>query len=117
MHTGKMHDCLVANMEFNNNGTLSVSVITNLKIAFEEYPEMITGKAVMPAADYFLTVCDKKETRLLEEERALAFHHTVVQLLLVSTRTRQDIQIVESAEKAKVLSFRLDKRLFFCCGA
>ncbi len=35
---------------------------------------------------------DKKEARVLEEERALAFHHTVAQLLLMAMRARRDIQ-------------------------
>jgi hypothetical protein len=35
---------------------------------------------------------DKKETRVLEEERALSFYHTVPQVLFMSMRARQDIQ-------------------------
>jgi hypothetical protein len=31
---------------------------------------------------------DEKEARLLEEERALAFHHTVAQLLFMLMRAR-----------------------------
>jgi hypothetical protein len=37
-------------------------------------------------------VRDKKETKLLEEDQALAFHHTVAQLLFMCTRAQQDIQ-------------------------
>ncbi len=45
-----------------------------------------------PAADHLFKIRDGKESRLLEEERALAFHHTVVQLLFMATRARRDIQ-------------------------
>jgi hypothetical protein len=42
--------------------------------------------------EHLFAVRDKKETRALEEERALAFHHTVMQLLFMCTRARRDIQ-------------------------
>ena len=35
---------------------------------------------------------DEKEARRLNEEQALAFHHTVAQLLFMATRARRDIQ-------------------------
>ena len=57
-----------------------------------EFPDIITGKAATPAADHIFTVRDEKETRALEEGRALEFHHTVAQLLFMSTRARRDIQ-------------------------
>jgi hypothetical protein len=34
----------------------------------------------------------KLDRKLLEEERAVAFHHTTAQLLFVATRARRDIQ-------------------------
>jgi hypothetical protein len=34
----------------------------------------------------------QKEARELSKEQALAFHHTVVQLLFMATRARRDIQ-------------------------
>jgi hypothetical protein len=53
---------------------------------------MITGKLAMPAADHLFTIRDKKEAKPLDKEWALAFHHTVAQLLFMATRVRQDIQ-------------------------
>ena len=41
---------------------------------------------------HLFEIRDKKETRPLGEEQALAFHHTVAQLLFMATRARQDIQ-------------------------
>ena len=42
--------------------------------------------------DYLFNIRDETEARALEEERALAFHHTVAQLLFMSSRARRDIQ-------------------------
>jgi hypothetical protein len=92
MHTGREHDYLGMDMEFTSEGTLQVSMITYLKNAIPGFPEMITGKGVTPAADYLFTIQDKKETRPLEQERRTAFHHTVAQLLFMSTRSSWDIQ-------------------------
>jgi hypothetical protein len=88
MHTGKKHDYLGVDMEFNNDGTLDVSMIPYLKNVIADFPELIVGKAATPAADHLFVIRDEKETRPLEEERALAFHHTVAQLLFMLTRAR-----------------------------
>jgi hypothetical protein len=92
MHTRRKHDYLGVDMEFNDDGTLDVLMIPYLKNVIADFPELIVGKAATPAADHLFVIRDEKEARPLEEERALAFHHTVAQLLFMSTRARQDIQ-------------------------
>jgi hypothetical protein len=92
MHTRCKHDYLGIDMEFNENGMLDVFMITYLKNVILDFPELITEKAATPAADHLFTIRDEKEARPLEEERALAFHHTVAQLLFMSMRARRDIQ-------------------------
>jgi hypothetical protein len=92
MQTGKKHDYLGVDMEFNDDGTLDISMIKYLQNVVEDFPEVVTGRAATPAADHLFNVRDKRETRVLEEEQALAFHHTVAQLLFMSTGARQDIQ-------------------------
>ncbi len=94
MHTGNKHNYLGVNLEFNDDSTLNVSMVNYIKSVIAEFPEMITGKAATPAANHLFTIRDKKEARALEEERALIFHHTVAQLLFMSTRARRDIQII-----------------------
>ena len=59
----------------------------------EEFLELIMEKSPAPAADHLFKIRDKKEARPLEEERALAFHHTVAQLLVMSIQARRDIQM------------------------
>jgi hypothetical protein len=63
-----------------------------LKNVIDEFPELIRGRAAMPAHDKLFMIRDKKEMQKLSEEQALAFHHTVAQLLFMATRARQDIQ-------------------------
>ena len=92
MHTGKKHDYLGVDMEFNEDGTLGVSMIKYLKSVINEFPEIIKERAATPAHDKLFVIRDKKEARPLKEDQALAFHHTVAQLLFVATQARQDIQ-------------------------
>jgi len=54
----------------------------------DEFPEVIKGRAVTPAHDKLFVIRDDKEARKLSEEQALAFHHTVAQLLFMATRAR-----------------------------
>jgi hypothetical protein len=42
MHTGKKHDYLVMDMEFNDNGMLDASIITYLKNVISDFLEAIT---------------------------------------------------------------------------
>jgi hypothetical protein len=79
-------------MEFNEDGLLEVLMITYLKNVIEQFPEEISGRALSLAAEHLLSVRDESKVRVLEEERALAFHHTVAQLLFMCTRAQQDIQ-------------------------
>jgi hypothetical protein len=79
---------LGVDMEFKEDGTLDVSMVAYLKNVILDFPELITGKAATPAADHLFTIRDKKESRPLEEERALAFHHMVAQLLFMLMRAR-----------------------------
>ncbi len=57
-----------------------------------EFPEVITGKSATPAADHLFTIRDEKEAKPIDKEQALAFHHTVAQLLFMATRVRRDIK-------------------------
>jgi hypothetical protein len=96
MHTGTKHNYLGVDMEFNEDGTLDASMIPYLKDIIAEFPELIKGKAATPATEHLFTVRDEKEAKPLKEERALAFHHTMAQLLFMATRTRRDIQTTVS---------------------
>jgi len=63
-----------------------------LRNVIDEFPELIKGRAATPAHDKLFVIRDEKDARKLGEEQALAFHHTVAQLLFMATRVRRDIQ-------------------------
>jgi hypothetical protein len=92
MHMGRKHDYLGVDMEFCEDGALEVSMFKYLKNVIEEFPEIIRGRAAMPAHDKLFEIRDKVEAKKLNEEQALSFHHTVAQLLFMATRARRDIQ-------------------------
>ncbi len=104
MHMGNTHDYLGVDLEFNDDSTLDVLMVNYLKSVIAEFPEMITGKAATPAADHLFTIRDEKEARVLKEERALIFHHTVAQLLFMSTRARCNIQMAVAFLTTRVKS-------------
>ncbi len=93
MHTGRKHDYLGVNMEFRKDGTLGLSMIAYLKNVITEFPEIILGKLPTLAADHLFQSGEEKDPKPLEEERALAlaFHHTVAQILFMAMRARRDI--------------------------
>jgi hypothetical protein len=88
MHMGHKHDYLGVNMEFNEDGTLDVSMFKYLQDVIDNFPEVIRGRAATPAAAHLFKVRDEKEAQALKEEQVLAFHHTVAQLLFMATRAR-----------------------------
>ncbi len=104
MHTGNKYNYLGVDLEFNDDGTLDMLMVNYLKSVIAKFPEMITGKAAMPAADHLFTVRDEKEARALKEESALIFHHTVAQLLFMSTRARRNIQMAVAFLTTRVKS-------------
>ena len=79
-------------MEFNEDGTLDISMIKYLKNVIDEFPEIIKGRAATPAHEKLFVIRDENKARPLKEDQALAFHHTVAQLLFMATQARRDIQ-------------------------
>ena len=92
MHLGQKHDYLRIDLEFWEDGDLNLSMINYLKGVIEGFPELIVGKAATPAGDRLFDIHDQKDARLLDEERAVAFHHTIAQLMFMATRVHRDIQ-------------------------
>ena len=83
-------------------------MIKYLKNVIDEFPELIKGRAVTPAHDKLFVIRDDKEARKLSEEQALAFHHTVAQLLFMATRGRRDIQMAVAFLTTRVKSLDED---------
>jgi hypothetical protein len=81
---GKKHDYLGMDLDYSNEGEVKITMINYLK-------EAIVKSAAMPAADHLFTIRPEGECKPLGEPEAMAFHHSVVQLLFASTRARKDI--------------------------
>jgi hypothetical protein len=92
MHTGAKHKYLGIDFEFKTSGYFQVSMVAYLKVVIMGFPELIVGKAATSMRDRLFDIQDEKDARPLEEERAIAFHHTMAQLLFMATRACRDIQ-------------------------
>jgi hypothetical protein len=89
---GKKHDYLGMDLDYSVPGEVKVTMVDYLKRVITEFLEEITGTASSPAAERLFTVRPDGECVLLEEKRAIAFHHCVAQLLFASARAQKDIQ-------------------------
>jgi hypothetical protein len=94
MHTGVNHKYLGIDFEFKTSRDLQVSMVAYLKEVIMGFLELMVGKSATPVGDRLFDIQDEKDARPLEEERAIAFHHTMAQLLFVVTRACRDIQTV-----------------------
>ena len=91
MQVGNRHDYLGVDLGFKQDGRLKVSMVNYLKGVIEGFLEQIVGRAATPAGERLFDIRDKKEAKPLEEERAITFHHTTVQLLFMAAQARRDI--------------------------
>ena len=63
MHTGRKHDYLGVDMEFCEDGALEVSMFKYLNNVIEDFPEIICGRAAMPAHDKLFEIRDDEEAK------------------------------------------------------
>jgi hypothetical protein len=78
-------------IDFSNKAVVIFDMIPYINKIFTGFPGKITGVSSTPAADHLFNVRPPTEAKLIPEEQACAFHHTVAQLLFLS-RVRRDIQ-------------------------
>ena len=81
-------------LDYSGTKNVKISMIKYLKKIFVAFPEKITTTAETPAAEHLFKVAegDDHTSKILPEEQAQAFHHTVAQLLFLCMRARPDIQ-------------------------
>jgi hypothetical protein len=89
---GRVRDYLGMTLDFTNKGEVKVTMIDYLKGVINDFPEIITGTAITPATANLFEVRPDIERKVIGEEQARAFHHSVAQLLFATTRARKDIQ-------------------------
>lgn len=93
VNEGHYHDYLGVDHDYSDSakdGSVKMSMIKHLEKIFVDFPEDISRPASTPASDHLFTVRDAEETEklglYLSAEKAKQFHHTVAQILFVSTR-------------------------------
>jgi hypothetical protein len=69
------HDYLGMDLDLSNAGEVKIAMINYLKEVLEDFPEICVGSSRTPATkNLFIFRLDTKN-KLLEESRAIAFHH------------------------------------------
>jgi hypothetical protein len=81
---GHKHDYLGINLNYSKPGAVLFNMIPYIKKILQEFPKKITGVASSPAANHLFKIHAPLEACLLPEQQAIAFHHTVAQLLFLS---------------------------------
>ena len=71
-------------IDFSNKAAVAFDMIPYFNKIFTAFPEKITGVSSTPAVDHLFNVRPPTKAKLLPEEQARAFHHTVAQLLFLS---------------------------------
>jgi hypothetical protein len=103
VHTGDVHDYLGVDHDYSDaakEGVVKMSMMKHIRKIFEDFPEEIGKSSLTPASENLYKIRDPEENderkSWLDPERARDFHHSVAQLLFVSSRVRRDIQTAVS---------------------
>jgi hypothetical protein len=80
----------------------SKTFVKYLGKVFDDFPEQITSTSSSPAADHLFKIREGDSVKVLPEEQAVHFHHTVAQILFVSKRARPNISTAISFLSTRV---------------
>ncbi len=61
------------------------------------FPERVTTKSATPASENLFDISENDPGKLLSEEQAQDFHHTVAQLLFLCMRARLDLKTADQS--------------------
>jgi hypothetical protein len=100
---GPKHDYLGMQFDYSFPHEVRVNMGRYIGTVLKDFPAAITSTSPSPAADHLFKVRDQSEARLLPESQAVAFHHTVAQLLFMS-KCRRDIQLAVAFLTTRVKS-------------
>jgi hypothetical protein len=97
INRGKYHDYFLGvDHDYSEKGKGKLSMIKHVQKVFDDFSEEIGKEAATPASDHLFTVRDIEEAEklglFLPPEKAKEFHHSIAQLLFISTRVQRDIQ-------------------------
>ena len=91
MNRERLHSYLVMDLDYINQMILKVYMIKYLDIMLQEFLYHLSITAATPAVDQLFKVRYDSSTQYLPENQAHTFHHTVSQLVFMSSRTGQYI--------------------------
>ena len=91
-----------AKLQHINYFQMSLKVYFFLSKIINNFPGPITTSCPTPALDHLFAVHNKSEAKFLPEAQSNAFHHMVVQLLILCKHTRRDIEPAVSFLRTRV---------------
>lgn len=93
---GHIYEYLGMCLNFSTPKEIKLGMDVYIWKAIWDFPEEIMGVALSPAADHLCQIRDPSVAKPLNETLAIAFHHTVVQLLFAGTHAHCNIQVTIS---------------------
>ena len=87
---GKKQYYLIMDFNLSVYGEFRVTMPVYLKTIVSNFTETIQGIMATPEAEHLLTLREEINRKLLDEDRATAFHHSVEQLLFSIPCVRKD---------------------------
>ena len=99
---GKKHDYLGMDLDYSVPGEVRVDMVDYPKKIIGNFPEEIRTTSPTPASDHLFNVPPDDERKILDKERAAAFHHAVAQLLFTALQARKDTQTAVAFLMARV---------------
>lgn len=96
MHTGKKHNYLGVDMEFNDDGTLDISMIKYLKNIIDEFLEIIKERAVTPAHDKLFVIRDENDIKNGKMSSGKKTKHIRVKFFFIKDRVDNgEIKVID----------------------
>ena len=99
---GNKHTFVGMDIEYNDDGTVSISMNDYIEECIEVFGKSFNGGATSPAKRNLFEI--DEHSKKLSEKKSILFHHIVAKLLFVSKRARLDINLTIS-----FLCSRVDK--------
>lgn len=85
LHCRKKHDYLGMDLDYSFPGGLTVNMTKYMHNIINNFPKELGAPHTTPAGDHLFKICKQNESKTLPEDQAIIFHHTVVQLLFLSS--------------------------------
>ena len=122
INRGKRHTFVGIDIEFNENGTVTLAMDDYIQECISLYEHEIKKKAATPAKGDLFDIDTSDDDVPLSEQAADKFHHTTANLLYAAKRVRIDIDLAVSFLCARVATltkgdeFKLKRMLAYLQG-